>query len=64
MMGEEGTGARALDIGLQRRRICPGRPASNAAIATSCYASGSGVYACYCGAEEENLFGTAPATLQ
>jgi hypothetical protein len=49
----------ALVIGMQRRRICLGRPASNAAIATSCHTSGSGGCACFWDAEEEILSGTA-----
>ena len=49
----------ALVIGMQRRRICLGRPASNAAIATSCHTSGSGGCACFRDAVVENLFGTA-----
>ncbi len=39
----------------QRRRICSGLPASNAAIATSCHTSGNGGCAYDCSADEENL---------
>jgi hypothetical protein len=48
-----------LVIGMQRRRICSGRPASNAVIATSRHTSGSDGCACYWDAEEEILSGTA-----